>query len=35
MKYWANGVADDLTMDFADFVMLGKLSEFTIPEPHC
>ncbi len=35
MKYWANGVADDLTMDFTDFVMLGKLSEFTIPEPHC
>ncbi len=35
MKYWANGVADDLTMDFADFVMLGKLTEFTIPEPHC
>jgi EipB-like len=35
MKYYANGVADDLTMDFSDFVMLGKLSEFTIPEPHC
>ncbi len=35
MKYWANGVADDLTMDFTDFVMLGKLSEFSIPEPHC
>ena len=35
MRYWANGVADDLTMDFSDFVMQGKLSEFTIPEPHC
>ena len=35
MKYWANGVADDLMMDFSDFVMQGKLSEFTIPEPHC
>lgn len=35
MKYWANGVADDLTMDFTDFVMQGKLSEFSIPEPHC
>ena len=35
MKYWANGVADDLTMDFTDFIMLGKLTEFTIPEPHC
>jgi len=35
MRYFANGVADDLTMDFADFIMAGKLSEFTIPEPHC
>ena len=35
MKYWANGVADDLTMDFTDFVMQGKLSEFSVPEPHC
>ncbi len=35
MKYYANGVADDLMMDFADFVMLGKLSEFSMPEPHC
>ena len=35
MKYWANGVADDLQMDFSDFVMRGKLSEFTLVEPHC
>ena len=35
MKYWANGVADDLMMDFSDFVMSGKLSEFVVPEPHC
>ncbi|MBC7799775.1 MAG: cell envelope integrity EipB family protein [Gemmatimonadaceae bacterium] len=35
MRYWANGVADELTMDFSDFVMQGKLSEFVIPEPHC
>lgn len=35
MRYYANGVADDLQMDFTDFVMLGKLTEFTIPEPHC
>jgi len=35
MKYWENGVADDLTMDFSEFVMLGKLAEFSIPEPHC
>ncbi len=35
MKYWANGVSDDLQMDFTDFVMRGKLSEFTPLEPHC
>ena len=35
MKYWANGVADDLQMDFTDFVMQGKLTQFTVPEPHC
>ena len=35
MKYYANGVADDLQMDFAEFVMLGKLREFVVPEPHC
>ena len=35
MRYYANGVADELQMDFTDFVMLGKLTEFTVPEPHC
>ena len=35
MKYWANGVSDELQMDFTDFVMRGKLSEFTPLEPHC
>ena len=35
MKYWANGVADDLHMDFSDFVMLGKLAEFSLPPSHC
>lgn len=35
MKYWANGVADDLTMDFSDFVMLGRLREFAVQPPHC
>ncbi len=35
MRYYANGVADDLQMDFSDFVMLGKLAEFAIPAPHC
>ncbi|MBV9735518.1 MAG: cell envelope integrity EipB family protein [Acidisphaera sp.] len=32
-RYWSNGVADDLQMDFGDFVMDGKLSEFRL-QPH-
>ncbi len=35
MKYWSNGVADDLHMDFSDFVMGGKLKEFALQPPHC
>ena len=35
MKYWANGVADDLHMDFSDFVMKGVLKEFAFQPPHC
>jgi hypothetical protein len=35
MRYWANGVADDLAMDFGDFTMDGKLAEFTPVKPHC
>jgi hypothetical protein len=35
MTYFANGVADDLHMDFTDFVMSGRLSEFTLTPPHC
>ena len=35
MKYWANGVSDDLQMDFTDFVMRGKLAEFNVLAPHC
>jgi hypothetical protein len=34
MRYWANGVADDLSMDFGDFVMGGKLREFSPVPPH-
>ena len=30
MRYWANGVADDLDMDFGDFVMAGTLAEFRL-----
>ena len=29
MQYFANGVADDLHMDFSDFVTQGRLAEFT------
>ena len=35
MRYYENGVADDLVMDFSEFVMRGKLTEFSLPEPHC
>ncbi|MBV9656135.1 MAG: cell envelope integrity EipB family protein [Acetobacteraceae bacterium] len=35
MKYWDNGVADDLRMDFGDFVMNGKMSEFSPTPHHC
>lgn len=33
MRYWENGVADDMSMDFGDFVMSAKMQEFT-PQPH-
>jgi hypothetical protein len=33
MRYWENGVADNLQMDFGDFVMDAKLTELT-PLPH-
>jgi hypothetical protein len=29
MRYWENGVADNLQMDFGDFVMDAKMTEFT------
>lgn len=32
MRYWTNGVADDLRMDFGDFVMRAKMVDFT-PQP--
>ncbi len=35
MRYWANGVADDLSMDFGDFVMAGKLGEFALLKSGC
>lgn len=33
MRYWENGIADDLTMDFGDFVMDAKLTDLK-PQPH-
>jgi EipB-like len=33
MRYWENGVADEMLMDFGDFVMAAKMTEFT-PQPH-
>jgi hypothetical protein len=34
MRYWENGVADDLSMDFGDFVMLGRLTTFNLLPRH-
>jgi hypothetical protein len=33
MRYWENGVADDMLMDFGDFVMKAKMTEFNL-QPH-
>ena len=35
MRYWDNGVADDLSMNFGDFVMLGRLAEFKLLSKGC
>lgn len=35
MKYWANGIADNLQMDFGDFVMSGKITELKVPKQGC
>jgi hypothetical protein len=35
MRYWENGVADALQMDFGDFVMNAKLSDLTVQPHHC
>jgi hypothetical protein len=35
MRYWDNGVADDLDMDFGDFVMKGTLSRLTVLPSGC
>ena len=33
MRYWENGIADDLVMNFGDFVMDAKLKDLK-PQPH-
>jgi hypothetical protein len=35
MRYWENGVADDMQMDFGDFVMNAKMDEFKPQPKHC
>ncbi len=35
MRYFEDGVADKLVMDFGDFVMTGKLVRLTIPPSPC
>jgi hypothetical protein len=35
MRYFANGVANDLHMDFSDFVMHGSLVKFNLTPAHC
>jgi hypothetical protein len=35
MRYWSNGVADDLLMDFGDFVMRGTLKTFNLLPSGC
>ena len=33
MRYWENGIADDLQMDFGDFIMAAKMEKLE-PQPH-
>jgi len=35
MRYWENGIADDMDMDFGDFVVHGVLTELTPLPRHC
>lgn len=35
MRYWSNGVADNLSMDFGDFIMKAKLADFALQPHHC
>ena len=35
MRYWENGIADQLSMDFGDYLLAGKLTELSVPKPGC
>jgi EipB-like len=35
MRYWENGVADGMKMDFGDFIMDAKMTEFSLQPHHC
>jgi hypothetical protein len=35
MRYYDNGVANNIMMDFGDFVLLGKLERLDIPQSNC
>jgi hypothetical protein len=35
MRYYDNGVANDIMMDFGDFVLIGKLERLDLPPSNC
>lgn len=35
MRYWENGVADDMKMDFGDFIMNARMKDFAPQAKHC
>jgi hypothetical protein len=35
MRYWENGVADDMKMNFGDFIMNAKMKDFAPQPRHC
>jgi hypothetical protein len=35
MRYFDNGIADQLSMDFGDYVLSGKLTELVLTKPNC
>jgi hypothetical protein len=35
MRYWENGVADEMMMDFGDFVVRGTLAELVVLPKNC